>query len=352
MAQIARFIGAAALIGALVSSGRVHAETGNASDRYENADRLFHDGITAFEAGRYSEAYAALRSAWDLAPSYRTAAGLGQVELHLGQYRDAASHLSYCARNVPTDGDADVEKHVEAGLADAREHVAALRVRVDPEGATVKVDGAAIGRAPLDGLVFVDPGSHVVEATAPGHEAAKTRVDAALKSTLDVSLTLPEEKLAAPAAESAPKAPNQPDVAATSSPPDTSGWSPRTWDLVIGGSATALATGAAIVFAVKGSSAQNDVDDLHRSIAAQNGDCSNGSSAQSAQCAELSAKANDRNHDNTAALIFGVSAGVLAAATAVVWFALPARSETDRSHVSLAMSPVPGGGVAVVAGSL
>src|SRR5882672_181123 len=111
----------------LAIAGSLRAEpVGSSGSLVERADQLFREGTSAFEAERYSEAYGALRSAWDLSPSYRHAAGLGQVELHLAQYRDAAEHLAYCLRNFPETGDKVARQHVEEGLEQAREHVASL----------------------------------------------------------------------------------------------------------------------------------------------------------------------------------------------------------------------------------
>src|SRR5512142_3115884 len=91
-----------------------------APDSVALAEDLFQQGTKAFEAARYTEAYDALKSAWELAPSYRTAAGLGQVELQIERFRDAAYHLSYCLRHYPQDGDAGIRAHVEEGLDQAR----------------------------------------------------------------------------------------------------------------------------------------------------------------------------------------------------------------------------------------
>jgi hypothetical protein len=47
------------------------------------AEQFYDAGVAAFEAGHFDQAYEKYLQAWGLKKSYRTAAGLGQVELEL-----------------------------------------------------------------------------------------------------------------------------------------------------------------------------------------------------------------------------------------------------------------------------
>jgi hypothetical protein len=344
-------------------TGPLRAEPAlRAASDAERADQLFRKGTEAFEKERYSDAYGALRAAWDLAPSYRTAAGLGQVELHLTQYRDAAEHLAYCLRSFPTSGDGGARRHVEEGLAQAREHVAALRVRVDPEGAEVAVDGHPAGRAPLDGLLFVDPGPHIIQASAEGRTTTSETVDAPVRVTRDVSLSLvaspsasssasssglPASAKSAPAAES-----TRPSGGSTVS---STGLSDTVWTVIIGGSLTAVAVGTAVLFDVKGASANHDVDDLRRGIGS-GGDCAAPSSTQAPLCANLRASADERNRDDQIALIAGIAAGVLGAATVGTAIFLESRrgapERAAHGMLSMRIKGVPGGAAVMLRGVL
>jgi hypothetical protein len=294
----------------------------------ERAEQHFKKGTRAFESEKYSEAYASMRTAWDLAPSYRTAAGLGQVELHLAQFRDAAEHLSYCLRHYPVDGDPAVRAHVEQGLLQAREHVAALRVRVNVEGADVAVDGSTAGKSPLDGLLFVEPGSHTVTASRDG-KLAKATVEGHVRATEEVELAVPLATEVPVAALAAPPPGEGPKDSGTAS---SAGLPPSSWVLIVGGSLTAISLGTSVAFYVKGSNAGDDADAL-ASLIPGNSDCRNPSGQLAAACIAANEKYDDRNDANRIGLISAIGAGVFATATAVTFFAL---RSSERSHAAAA----------------
>ncbi|HEX4335378.1 MAG TPA: PEGA domain-containing protein [Polyangiaceae bacterium] len=310
-----------------------HADPGGASpDSVARAEQLFHDGTRAFEAAEYSRAYENLKAAWDLSPTYRTAAGLGQVELQTEQFRDAAFHLSFCLRHYPPDGDANIRAHVEEGLEQARTHVAALRVRVSVEGAQVAVDGVASGKSPLDGLLFVDPGSHTVAASREGYRSAEEKVETPVRATLDVSLSLVGEQNTGLPVASGSGAPLPTTL--YEQPAASSGLSATAWVLIVGGSLTAAALATTVVFDVKGSDATNDLKTAQRSVSSRG--CDNPTGGDVSACSRVHSLAGDRNTDNQIAILGAVVTGVLAAATIGT-----AIYENHREHAAKAAAKSP-----------
>jgi hypothetical protein len=306
-----------------------------AADSVARAEQLFHEGTKAFEAAEYAEAYTALKSAWELAPSYRTAAGLGQVELQIERFRDAAYHLSYCLRHYPQDGDAGIRAHVEDGLEQARMHVAALRVRVGVEGAEVGIDGASVGKSPLDGLVFVEPGSHKVTASHPGYRLAEVNVETPVRATRDVSLSLvSDENSSLPRVSDVTLV--DPFPRDTARPRASSGLSPTSWVLIVGGSLTAAALATSIVFAVKGAAASNDLKaaqaDVPSGGPSMKDPCSTPSGADTTSaCARVHDVADTRNTDNQIAILGAIVTGALAAATAGTAVYVHSKEHTERA---------------------
>ena len=79
-----------------------------------------------------------------------------------------------------------------------------LRVRTDPPGASVRVDGVAMpSSAPTTVSVWRDRNEHVIEASRPGYETTRLSVRYDKSASLSFTLPMKPDPNAAPAA--APK---------------------------------------------------------------------------------------------------------------------------------------------------
>jgi hypothetical protein len=177
-------------------SAQPSAETAAMTDK---ARELYTDGTNALGKGKWGEAHATLLAAWSLKRHHQIAGNLGAAEVQLGRFREAAEHLSFYLREAPKQKVKELQKAQDL-LAQARKHIGALRVKVEPAGAEVLLDGVAVGKAPLADEVFVDPGPRVIEAKLDGYGPARATVDATTGSAREVALTLvPLSKATAPA---------------------------------------------------------------------------------------------------------------------------------------------------------
>lgn len=145
------------------------------SDLSAQVKQLFDAGKAAAKKLDWEKARTFFLSAWRIQEHPLVALHLGRAELNLGRMRDAAEHLSYFLRESPN-VDAAERREIEPMLARARARVGAVRIAVSPPGAEVLVDGVVIGKAPLSGLVFVEPGARKIAARAEGYVAAERAV--------------------------------------------------------------------------------------------------------------------------------------------------------------------------------
>jgi tetratricopeptide (TPR) repeat protein len=175
----------AALLGSALVSLPVHAQSSpepppapppspqaapaGAARPVDRADELFAQGNEAFDAGRLEEAYAICQQAWALKRTYDIAGNLGQVELKLGKFRDAAEHLDFTLRLFPPTGKSEPREAIRRALDAARKEVGALTIRVNVQGAAVSIDNKPIGQSPFEATVFVEPGTRVIEASLQAH---------------------------------------------------------------------------------------------------------------------------------------------------------------------------------------
>src|SRR5262249_47545609 len=141
---------------------------------------------------RWAEARDLYDKAWRLKKTHDIAANLAYVELKLGRFRDAAEHLAFAVKSWPPTGKADKRAYAVADLQNAKREVGTLTIHVTVPRTDVLVDGKLVGQAPIDDDVFVEPGSHTVEAKHAGYSDAKQIVQAAKGSAQTVTLTMVE----------------------------------------------------------------------------------------------------------------------------------------------------------------
>jgi len=225
------------------------------SVRAEDADTLYREGSKALQDGDAATAYTKLSQAFKLKQSVDIAGNLAMAELKLGKNRDAASHLDHALRTYPATGDAARKERIRGLLADTKKSVAEISIAVD-EGATVKVDGVAVGLAPLAAPIFVEPGKHQLEATR-GSSRADRALDVNAGATQTVVLVLVDTGAATASASSTPSA--LPSSTASGTPSARPAERPA-WPAVVMGSVAAVGIGVGVGSTVAGVGATGEVD--------------------------------------------------------------------------------------------
>lgn len=183
----------------LLGAGARADGPGASTSAQEEAYRLYDEGAAAARAGQREQARSLYSRAWQLHHQWQIAASLGQVELDLGRYRDAAEHLDFAMREVPDAKRENARRRAGPKLDQARARVGALRVSVNVPGAEVLIDGNVVGKAPLAAVVFVEPGAVMVEARLSGYVGARERRTAIPGVEENVDLVLPRMPAPIPA---------------------------------------------------------------------------------------------------------------------------------------------------------
>jgi len=123
----------------------------------ERARALFAEGGTLFEAGRFSEAAAAFRSAYDIAPHWKLFYNIGQCDAAARNYGLA---LEAFERYLAEGGDEIGSERRDEVLAEVerlRKMVGMLAITA-PDGAAVIVNGIERDRTPVAGPIPVAAG--------------------------------------------------------------------------------------------------------------------------------------------------------------------------------------------------
>jgi hypothetical protein len=284
----ARVVASFALLIALASRTSLAGEP----DRLA-AEALFAEGRTLLAQGKMALACEKFAASQKLDPSVGTMFNLAECSLRRGEpasawllYRDAAA---LAARN----GDRDRER---AALARADALVVpklAIRSIAQTHGLTVRRDGATVDPTLLGVATPVNPGAHVIEASAPGHRPWRARVEVPASGSpvvVDIPALIPDEP-----------APLPHPAEATSSP--------RPLALILGGvSVVSLAAG--VFFGLHAASTWRDVTDV----------CPDRHCPNAQIASDLDGKRHDAFRDSVISTV-AVGVAVVAAATgAVLWW--------------------------------
>lgn len=223
--------------GAYEGATEEEAETetaGRASAVHAEAAPLAKEGVKLFKGHDYEQALEKLRAAEavyeraEMEVPITLLHALGRSYDQMGQIVAALRyHKKFLGRVDRADERlADATKRAEQAVERLETQLARtmLTFEIEPDGAEVRVDRRAVGKAPLD-PVQVNPGPHQVTLWAEGHEPASVNVEVAAGASVPVVLKLvPEAK--------------EPEVIVVAAED-----SPMTWWLLGGGVAAAAVAG-------------------------------------------------------------------------------------------------------------
>jgi hypothetical protein len=299
------------------------------------AQALFDDGMRSMAQQRYADACPKLEESNRLDPAIGTRFNLADCYEHVGKTASAWTVFLDVAAATRAAGQADREqvardraRALEAGLS----RLTIAVTQRDLPGLEIKRDGGVVGQ-PLWGTpVPIDPGDHVLVASAPGKTSwqATVRVERGGGSAM-VTVPALQDGPAGAAGVSGSTEPGAPDVAAR-------GWSTQRYVGVAVAGAGVLAIGAGSVL---GLMAKSKNDEAHTGMT----NCPLPNECRPLGVA-LIHQAEGLATGSTVAFIAG---GVLAAGGAVLFFtAPPARAAT--ADVALRGYVGPGGAGASVGG--
>jgi hypothetical protein len=172
----------------VVPAGEVRAQTPlpptqppPAASAVSEADRLFKEGVGRLDAGDYASACSMLEQSQSLDPSSGTLLNLGECYERLGRTASAFRAFAEAGRLAAATGRADRVQVAELRRERLGPQLRKLTI-VPPaeqiQGLTVAIDDRALSPADLREAVPVDPGAHVIRATAPARREVVLQAEA------------------------------------------------------------------------------------------------------------------------------------------------------------------------------
>jgi hypothetical protein len=207
----------------------------------------------------------------------------------------------------PVNGKPEAIAKTKALLTEARAGVGAATVTTNVAGAELSLDGAPVGRAPLEDELFAEPGHHTVQAKAPGFAPVTKPFDAAPGATVTISFDLHAD-LSAPVRRVSPA-----------------------W-LVAGAIVAVGGIGVGVGELVSANGRAGDVDAARTRLGANPSACA--APTAGSTCATLQSAASSRDSASNIALAAFLAGGVVGLGTFGVWlFDRPHADATHAVHV-------------------
>jgi PEGA domain-containing protein len=312
----------------------------------KKARDLWYRGVDAFRAGNYEEARIAFAECYQIMPKSDVLRNLSISEIQSGHYVSAARHLTQLLAAGPGELPSTVREEATSRLAQAEAQIGQLQIGVDVPGAEINIDGNVVGRSPLPGKWYIEPGQHEIQISKAGYPVESRQVFAlaGVVIPVDVSLeTLRREQAAdAKAAElmgtsegEAPGVADGKDQISTAS----------TVVLISTGTLAAASLAAGIIFTVSANGHESDADGMAERLA---GAGCNGTDLIP-DCQLLRQEREEAENDRERAMIGFIGFGVASAATLgyALWLTLD-DDEPAPSSTSLAPSVSLGRGSASI----
>jgi hypothetical protein len=186
-----------AVLALLLASSAAFAQTvppPETSPSLAAARELFLEATNDFDAGRAEVALAKFKKVAEVRETAQVRFNIAKSEAALGRVASALVDFELADREAPSDSKGDALAKL------AREQAALVRAQVprltitqppdEPPGLAVTLDGHPIGTPSLGEPIPVDPGDHVVEATAPGRASFRRDVHIDIAQAEQVTIEL------------------------------------------------------------------------------------------------------------------------------------------------------------------
>lgn len=157
------------------------------------------EAVSEYQAGNFAESRALFERANALMPNARTLRGLGMVEFELRNYPASVDFLEKALLSSAKPLESELRAETQQLLLRARGFVGRFTLVLDPQGASVSVDGEEVALDP-SGALMLAVGDHVLDTRAPGHIADHRKLRVTGGEDVQLRVVLPLQAAVAPVA--------------------------------------------------------------------------------------------------------------------------------------------------------
>lgn len=307
------------------------------------ARRLFREATALERAKKWDDAVAKLKQVVAIKETPGVRYHLAYCEEHSGHLVEALVDYDRAGELLRDGAKApDVARLLGPARDALKKRVPTLTVDLPAsvKTASLSLDGKAVAPELVGQPTPLNPGSHAVSVTAPGHQAFSTTVTLKEGEARVVDAKLPA--LAAAPAPAAAAAPAPPPAGPPPAAEHASASPARTVVLIAEGAITAAGLGVGIGYTLAASQATSTANNARAAIGNSSSACTHPTPQVASACSGLHNALSDHDHDQTIATVGFIGAGVGAAAAIITWFAW--RPKANEQTLSFGATPLAGGG--------
>lgn len=161
-----RIVLAATLVFGALTASSVQAQE---EDERAAARAAFERGVNAYGEERWEEALSAFQEAYRVAPHPSVRVNMANCYVHLARPVEALGHFERFLVEIGDEGDPAQKREVRRQIEELRGQIGETFLRIEPEGATVTIDGHTTRRAPILDALKLSAGTHHIEVSMDGY---------------------------------------------------------------------------------------------------------------------------------------------------------------------------------------
>ncbi|MDI3291503.1 hypothetical protein [Polyangium sp. 15x6] len=156
------------------------------------AKDMVTDAVVEVKAGRCADAIPMLEQAIAIHETAEAFLALGECQAVTGKLRAAVATWKHGEEIAEAQKDKARREAIEKKRKEIESRIPTVRLQLPAgvSGIVVTIDGQAVPESSLGAPVPVDPGTHQIEAKAPGREAFSTKIEAEDEAKLTVEIKL------------------------------------------------------------------------------------------------------------------------------------------------------------------
>lgn len=147
-----------------------------------------------YEAGRYADAEQKAEKAWATRQTVDIAVALGEIELKLAKYHEAAQHFFYAQKTVNVTESPDIKKRIDDLLEQAKKGAGAIVINASVPGCAFTTSATPEPRTVTAEPVFLPPGKLTIEVVKEGYKKESLTVTVIAGDQTVVTVKLVEEQ--------------------------------------------------------------------------------------------------------------------------------------------------------------